>query len=297
MKFRNDSNLVPHLAEVLKNAYLNDAYDAPQGEKVISVTALIAPAQKLVLERKHAGDLEMDVLDTVPALLGQALHHILERAGPAAPTHVPERRLEAQHDGWTISGKADLYETKEGIIVDYKNSSVWTYIYGKKEWDQQLNVYRWLSERNGFPVKGLAVALFCGDWRRGEAKRSPDYPARVVNIPVQMWTMDQATAFIDGRLKLHRDAREGKNVPCSSDETWAKPSTWAVMKAGRKTALSVHDTLAAAEAASNGTTYIQNRPGESVRCNGYCSAAPWCVQFSKDPTNPANQVTAETVLA
>jgi hypothetical protein len=293
MRFRNDSNLVPHLADVLKNAYLNDAYDAPKGEKVISVTQLIGPAQKLVLERKHAADLEMDVLDTIPALLGQALHHILERAGPAAPSHVQERRLEAQHDGWTISGKADLYETREGVIVDYKNSSVWTYVFGKIEWENQLNVYRWLSERNGFPVKGLAIALFCGDWRRGEAKRSPDYPARVVNIPVKMWTMDEATAYVDSRLKLHRDAREGKDVPCSPEETWTKPTKYAVMKPGRKTAVSVGEAPVSAPPGH----YIEKRPGESVRCNGYCSASPFCTQWANDPTNPANQVTAETVLA
>ena len=295
MKLRNDSNLAPHLYDVLKAAYLNDLYDAPKGEKRISVTALIGPAQKLVLERAHAAELEMDILDTIPALLGQALHHILERAGPAAPTHVPERRLEAIHDGWTISGKADLYETQDHTIVDYKNSSVWTYVFGKKEWDQQLNVYRWLSERNGHPVKALAVALFCGDWRRGEAKRSPDYPARVVNIPVPMWTMDEATAFVDKRLKLHRDAQDGKNVPCSPEETWQKETKYAVMKPGRKTALSVHDSMDEATKASNGSTYIQTRPGESVRCNGYCSAAPWCLQFKADPMNPAN-VPAEVAV-
>ena len=114
---------------------------------------------------------------------------------------------------------------------------MWTYVFGKVDWVNQLNVYRWLSERNGFPVKGLAVALFCGDWRRGEAKRSPDYPARVVNIPIPMWTMDEAEAFVDKRLKLHRDAQEGKNVPCSDEERWAKKTTYAVMKPGRKTAV------------------------------------------------------------
>ena len=297
MRIRNDTGLPPHLAKVLEAAYLNDSYDAPQGEKRLSVSQLISPAQKLHLERKHADKLEMDVIDTIPALLGQALHHILERAGPAAPTHVPERRLETMHDGWIISGKTDLYETAEHIIVDYKNSSVWTYVFGKIEWTQQLNVYRWISERNGFPVKGLAIALFCGDWRRGEAKRSPDYPARVVNIPVPMWTMDEATAFVDKRLALHRAAQEGKDVPCSSEERWAKPTKYAVMKPGRKTAVSLHESMTEATLASGAGTTIEVRPGESVRCNGYCLAgnAGVCPQWAKDPTNP--EVTAELASA
>lgn len=293
MKIRNDSNLPPHLYEVLKAAYLNDAYDGPTGGKTLSVTQLIGPAQKLRLEREHAQSLEMDVLDTVPALLGQALHHILERAGGAAPSHVPERRLATTHDGWIISGKTDLYETKEQEITDYKNSSVWTFVFGKPEWEQQLNVYRWISERNGHPVKKLSVSLFCGDWRRGEAKRSPDYPARVVSIPVPMWTMDETTAFVDKRLALHRAAQAGEDVPCSPEERWAKPTTYALMKPGRKTAVSVHE---APPVVPPGLSMVV-RPGESVRCNGYCQAAPHCAQWAKDPTNPANSVTEEITVA
>jgi hypothetical protein len=281
------------LAEVLKAAYLNDAYDGPKGEKTLTVTQLISPAQKLKLEREHADEIEIDVLDTVPALLGQALHHILERAGGAAPTHVPERRLAAVHDGWIISGKTDLYETKEQELIDYKNSSVWTYIFGKVEWIQQLNVYRWLSERNGHPVKKLSVGLFCGDWRRSEARRSPDYPQRVVSMPIPMWTMDEATAFVDARLALHRAAQDGKVVECSSVERWLKPTKFAIMKVGRKSAISLHD----AKPECPPGHYIQTRQGEAVRCKDYCSAAPWCAQWKADPGHPSNDVTEELSLA
>jgi hypothetical protein len=287
MRFTNRSFLPPHLFEVLKAAYLNDAYDGPKGEKILSVTQLIGPPQKLRLEREHAEELEIDVLDTVPALLGQALHHILERAGSsgATPTHIPERRLSTVYDGWIISGKTDLYETKEQEIIDYKNSSVWTYVFGKEEWTQQLNVYRWISERNGHQVRKLSIGLFCGDWRRSEARRSPDYPARVVSIPVPLWTMEQTEAFVDTRLKRHQDAR----AECTAEEKWAKPTSYAVMKPGRKTAVSVSATPIDAPA---GHTVVV-RPGESVRCNGYCSAAPFCKTWASDPTNPANEVTAE----
>lgn len=290
MKWRNDSNLPPHLFNVLRAAYENDLYDGPRGEKSLSVTALIGPPQKLRLEREHAEDLEMDILDTVPALLGQALHHILERAGAAAPSHVPERRLATVYDGWILSGKTDLYETKEQEIVDYKNSSVWTYVFGKIEWTQQLNVYRWISERNGHPVKKLSIGLFCGDWRRSEAKRSPeDYPSRVVSIPVPMWTMEQTEAFVDARLKLHQAAAEGKTPECSAEERWMKPTKYAVMKHGRKTAVSLHD----AKPECPPGHYIETRQGESVRCKDYCSVSKFCPQWAKDPNNPENSPTLE----
>jgi hypothetical protein len=289
MKWTNASNLAPHLSEVLKAAYLNDAYDGPRGEKTLSVTQLIGPPQKLALEREHAEEIVLDVLDTVPALLGQALHHILERAGAAAPSHVPERRLATVYDGWIISGKTDLYETKEQEIVDYKNSSVWTYIFGKIEWEQQLNVYRWISERNGHPVKKLSIGLFCGDWRRSEAKRSPDYPPRVVSMPIKVWTMDEAEAYVDARLKLHRAAAEGNIPECSPVERWMKPTKYALMKHGRKTAVSLHDSKPECPPGH----YIETRQGEAVRCKDYCPVSSWCKQWAADPTNPANEPTLE----
>lgn len=290
MNFTNRSGLPDHIDHVLRSAFLNDSYDGPKGDKEISVTTLIGPAQKRILERRHKDDLTMDVLDTIPALLGQALHHILERAGKDAPTAIPEERLQTMHDGWIISGKSDLYETKDHILVDYKNSSVWTFIFGKKEWEQQLNVLRWIRVRNGQPVNGLAIVLFCGDWRRNESLRSADYPARVVNIPIPMWTMDEATAYVDSRLALHRAALEGKVVPCSEEERWQKPTSWAVIKDGNKRAASVHNSEADAAAALKAGHHIEKRPGESVRCNGYCLAgtAGVCPQWNADSTNPKN---------
>ncbi len=279
MKFTNKTFLATHAAEVLKAAWLNDAYDGPRGEKTLSVTQLISPPQKLSLEREHADEIEMDVLDTVPGLLGQALHHILERAGPAAPTHVPERRLAINYDGWIISGKADLYETKDHEIVDYKASSVWAYVFGKKEWDQQLNVYRWILEKSGYPVKKLSIVLFCNDWRRSEWKRSPDsYPQRVVVIPVEMWSMEDTTKFVEERLALHRQTPP---PPCSPEDRWAKPTTYALMKNGRKTAVSVSETPITD--VPPGHT-VEVRPGISVRCESYCAARPFCKQAAADPT-------------
>jgi hypothetical protein len=288
MNFSNRSQLPDHISHVLRSAWLNDAYDFTPSDKAISVTTLIGPAQKRVLERRHKDDLSLDVLDTIPALLGQALHHILERAGQDAPTAIPEERLQTMFDGWAISGKSDLYETKDKILVDYKNSSVWAFIFGKKEWAEQLNVLRWIRERNGQTVNGLAIVLFCGDWRRNEALKNPDYPARVVNIPVPMWTMDEATAYVDARLKLHQAAQDGKTVPCSEEERWQKPTSWAVVKEGNKRASSVHSTEADAAGALKGGQHIEKRPGESVRCSGYCLAAPKCSQWAADPTNPKN---------
>lgn len=280
MRVTNRANLPPHLAAVIEAAFRNDAYDGPRSGRAISVTQLVGPAQKLQLEREHEADLEIDLLDTIPALEGSAIHHLLDRAGQKAPTLIPERRLTVQHDGWIISGKADVFVTADERIVDYKRGSVWSYIYTKPEWEAQLNIYAWLSRRNGFPVKALEIALFCGDWRRSEARRMEDYPTRVVAMPIRLWTPDEQTAYVDRRLALHARTLP----PCSPEERWAKPDSWAVRKEGNKKARAVYGNEADAAKDLRAGEVVEYRPGESVRCAGYCLARPFCKQAASDPT-------------
>ncbi len=296
MRFTNRANLPPHLAAILKAAWntAQDNYLAARqiGTKVISVTELISPPQKRRLEREHAAELEMDVLDTVPSLRGSSLHHILEMAGKDAPERIPEERLSTTIDTWTITGKSDLYTTQDGKLIDFKDSSVWVYVFGKREWDAQLNVLRWIRVRNGGFVSSLEVDLFCGDWRRSEARRDPDYPPRVVVMPVKMWSLDEAEAFVMERLRLY-----AANVPpeCSAEERWEKPTTYALMKNGAKRAAKVYRADEPVPTAPVGHSIVK-RPGQSVRCLDYCMAAPWCGTWAKDPTNPKNAVTEEVAV-
>jgi hypothetical protein len=284
VRVTNRANLPAHLASVIEGAWRNDLYDGPKGPTTRTVTQLIGPAQKFQLERDHETDLELDVLDMVPALEGSAIHHLLDRAGQSAPELIPERRLQVMHDGWTISGKADVFVTQDQILVDYKRGSVWSYIYTKPEWEAQLNVYAWLSARNGFPVRSLEIDLFCGDWRRSEARKMEDYPTRVVAIPTRLWTLDEQTAYVDKRLALHRSTLP----PCSPEERWAKPDSWAIKKDGNKKARAVYKKEAEAARDLRPGELIEYRPGESTRCASWCLAAPFCNQWAKDPTNPKN---------
>ena len=68
-------------------------------------------------------------------------------------------------------------------------------------------------------------------------------------------------------------------APCSEEERWAKPATYAVMKEGRKTALKVCSTQEEANeyAKSAGSGYyVEVREGKSPRCEDYCLCAPFC---------------------
>jgi len=303
MKFTNRANLPPHLFTVLVKAWEkaqeNYAASRQTGTKVISVTELIGPSYKRRLEREHHADLTMDVLDTVPALRGSSLHHILELSGRDAPEHIPEERLETNYDGWTITGKSDLYTTKDGRLIDFKDSTVWAYIKGKREWDAQLNVLRWIRVRNGGHVSSLEIDLFCGDWRRGEAMHSDDYPERVVVMPITMWSMDEAQGYVSERLRLHA---ADNPAPCSDEERWTKETTYALKKNGAKRATKVYQTEAEALAATGPGFHVETRPGERTRCmshpktGSYCLASKFCPTWKMDTANPANAVTEEIAV-
>ena len=295
VKFSNKAHLPPHLVTILQKAWekANENYTSSRqtGSKVISVTELISPPQKRALERTHSAALEMDVLDTVPSLRGSSLHHILELAGKDAPEHIPEERLQTNFETWTITGKSDLYTTDSGKLIDFKDSSVWAYIFGKKEWDAQLNVLRWIRVRNGGFVSSLEIDLFVGDWRRGEARRDEKYPPRVVVMPVKMWTMEETERYVTERLALH-----GADTPppCSSEERWQKETKWAVKKKGAVRATKLFDEeIQATQFAATLPGYVEKRPGESTRCLDYCLCSNVCPQWAKDPTNPKNQVPDE----
>jgi hypothetical protein len=86
------------------------------------------------------------------------------------------------------------------------------------------------------------------------------------------------------RIAAHEDAK--KSIPeCSSDERWAKPDTWAVVKRGQKRAINggvqLSEEGAQKVAEKNPGTFVQYRKGESTRCASYCSVSNFCSQFKR----------------
>lgn len=280
MHITNDANL----PEAIVQAVRNDPYDA--GDCDISVTRLIGPPQIRVLERRHANDLAEDASDRIWSLVGQIGHKILERAEAEA---LAETRLFAEAGGWTVSGQFDrMVLLPDGTLQDYKFTSVWAVQDGPKpEWEAQLNVLRWLSDANGYPpIRRLQLVAILRDWSKGKARQGGDYPQRQVKVlPVPLWPLEHAARYVTERVLLHREAERcaaaGEPLPqCTDAERWAKPTTWAVKKPGRKSAVKLHDTEQAARehAATVPSGYVETRPGESVRCADYCAVAPFCAQ-------------------
>jgi len=216
---------------------------------------------------------------------------------------VTEERLFGSLGGYTISGQADVYNKNDGMIKDYKVTSVWTVVYaikeGKPEWDEQLNTLAWLHEANyGEKAKGLQIVAILRDWNKREyQRRGGDYPPSPVSvIPIEMWSREKQLDYMRKRIKAHVKAETdhfiGMPLPlCTAVERWAKPTVYALKKENRKSAIKLYPTIVEAEkgkkaieaVAKNGAKAkysIETRLGENTRCVGnYCGVAEFCDQF------------------
>lgn len=252
---------------------------------VISVTELIQPPQLRALTLAHGAEVVEDASDRIWALLGTLLHGVLERNAKGLKDTIVEEQLEADVLGWKVIGHYDLSEmVLDGeLLTDWKLTSVWSVKDGiKPEWEQQLNLYAELIRCTGRTVDQLQIVTIGRDWSKSKAKYDPSYPQQQVSIfSVPLWSAEQAAEFLEERVRLHQDAATGNYEDCTADERWERPAKWAVMKKNQKKAVKLHDNPAHAEihAGNDPALYVVHRPGESVRCEAYCSVAPFCKQF------------------
>ena len=298
MKFTNASNL----PLAIERAVSNDPYDSSGSD--ISTTRLIAPPRIRVLEKRNYDLLEEDVADRIFSLLGQSVHHIIERA--KTRKELSEKRLfykdEKITNGWTLSGAFDLLN-REGHLTDFKVTSAWQVVHalkdGKPDWENQLNVLDFLCRKNPnelinyktkIKVKRLSVMAILRDWSLFQTMKSDNYPKKqVAMIPIRRWTEEEQDNYVRERIKIHQNAEKVSKLPlCTATERWRKEDQFAVMKSGRKSALRLLDTkqlaldyLKSQNMVEGTGCSIVERKGEDVRCQHYCKVNQFCDYFMK----------------
>jgi len=296
MELTNISNL----PKAIERAVKNDPYDSSGSN--ISTTRLIAPPRIRVLEQRNFDLIKEDVSDRIFSLLGQSVHHIIERA--KLKIDISERRLfykdDAITNGWTLSGQFD-YLTRDGNLIDFKVTSAWAALdaltNGKDEWENQLNVLDFLCRKiqkdltrykKEIKVKSLSIMAILRDWSKLKVMQSDNYPRKqVVMIPVRRWSEEQQEIYVKARIKLHQDAEQSKELPmCTAKERWRKEDSYAVMKDNRKTAWRVFATkeeavqfLLSQKMIEGKGCSIVFRKGEDVRCQHYCRVNEFCSHF------------------
>ena len=278
MKITNDHNLPAPMFRALSH----DGYTPGSKPFDISVTSLIGAPKIFQLRKRHSEEITEDASDRVWTLLGQSVHKVLELAG--GETELTERRLYMDLNGWTISGQTDLYETETGTISDFKVTSVFSFMLGSKfEWEAQLNLNAQLWREYGYSPNKLQIVAILRDWQASKAEFENDYPkcaVHIVDIPI--WSPEECIHYATKRVVLHQAAAKmlDDSIPeCSPEERWAKPDTFAIKKDGAKRAVKVCSTMEEAQnlLPSYGAKHsIETRPGGNIRCERFCSVAPFC---------------------
>lgn len=263
-----------NLPDALVAAIANDSY---VGGGDISVTKLIDSPQIRTLGRKYKDSIVVDVSERIWALMGQAVHTVLERANTSA---VVEQRLFTEVNGWKLSGQFDRMHLGDKTLQDWKVTTVFK-ADGSIEWEKQLNVLRYLAHKNGYEIESLQVIAIFRDWRRTDSLKNESYPPENVKvIDVPLWSLEYTEAYITDRIKLHQASSRGEDVFCTDEERWYAGTTYALMKEGGKRASKVSVSKEDLGEPLKGY-FIEERKGGFRRCEGFCDVAQFCPQYSQ----------------
>ena len=248
---------------------------------IMRVSELVNPPLIKQLRLKYWDKIEVDASDFLWAVLGRSVHYILEKGTPE--NAIGEERISVDTKWGTLSGQSDLYH-KEGI-EDWKVTSVFSFLLGvKDEWIAQLNLYKFLWESNGFPVRTLKINAILRDWQRRKAIYDLHYPQiPFMTLRAPFWNQMGTMEYIEKRFAIHSLG----NVECTPAEKWERPTTYAVMKKKAKRATRVLSTeIEAKEYIDNMKNEkvrpnfeVQKREGEIVRCQDYCDVNKFCPYY------------------
>jgi hypothetical protein len=256
-------------------AIFERAVGAPRKPVVgrFSATDISAPPYQRVLKERHWESIEQDIRDMMFMLMGTAFHMLMEQY--TLKSCLKEYHTSAVHNGVTISGVVDCYDTINRTIIDYKTTSATSIMYNegpKPEWVKQLNIYRTLLEAEGYIVDKMKIVAIARDWNQAKAGYDRNYPKTPI-LEVEVPKID-TWAMVDEWLERYNNA-----TPCSDEEKWFKPGKYAVMKKGVKRAVKLYDKEEDAHkhvGHSRDNLTVEYREGSYGRCEGYCNVANVC---------------------
>jgi hypothetical protein len=205
-----------------------DPYDSEGSD--VTVTGLLKPVQMWVLEKRHKDKIEIDVTERLWALYGQLMALLLERVVKSSPElanrYAVEQRCSIQVHGWKVSGAFDLYDRETMTLSDWKFVGAFAAKMakaGKKdEWEQQLNILRWLYEGSHGPCADrLEIVCLLRDFSEKVEREDGLLPAETIEMPcngleaTEMWVEDRVLTFQQALL-----LPDDKLPPCTNEERW-----------------------------------------------------------------------------
>lgn len=265
MKKITNSNQIdlPIAVWLLQNGYYSGADVAPEGE-LISVTTLMKPTRRLILERQVDYSQEvLDVSDLISSRIGHGLHDSIERAwtegdwrGAMRRLHYPQSvidRIKINPDPQTL-GKDDIpifleqrrFKEVNGVVLtgqldfaingayrDVKTTSTFSFTSGSKDKDYILqgSMYRYIMPELIWQDT-MRIEFIFTDWLKYRAKVDPNYPqARVTHKEYPLMSIEDTEKWILNKIHhIKQNAKHVKNqdklVRCTDEELWKQPDTY-----------------------------------------------------------------------
>jgi len=293
--YTNEQN-VP---EVLAKALQRDDYD--KGKAEYTPTSLIKPPYMSMLLKKYEDEIVVDVSENFWILLGKTMHSILEKDTDGS---MAERRVYMNIGGKCVGMKFDNLQLTEGVLDDYKLTSVYKFIKNYDgtwpdafDWEAQLNIGAFILRSGGeienegnitpfqpIEIKQLRIIGLLKDYSKAKGAGNKFYPEHSICVrPIRTWSDQEALTYIQDRINVHEKAKSWpieKVPPCTPDETWQKGEVWAVMK--NKNAKSTKNCTSVAQAEAKISELkkkdktpqsyrVEHRKPTRGRCSSYCS--------------------------
>jgi hypothetical protein len=206
--------------------------------------------------------------------------------------YIFEQVMRVEVSGWVLSGIFDLYDKETDTLYDYKITSVNTYLdpEARKKYYAQLNVYAWMLRKQGLNIKKASVVMILKDWTSYGVLRNRDYPAcAMVEINIPLYADSKMEVYVKERVELHQRAEKGDVIPCTAKEKWSSSDVYKIKQHGLKRSIKNFEVEAHAKewVEKNKHIYtkplmVEKTPGESKRCEMYCSVRHVCTQRAEE---------------
>lgn len=278
-----------------------------------SMTELDKPPQMVQLCKRHDDKIVVEVMDNVWMVRGTALHYVNSLA--AIKGAFIEERFIVTIDGIQISMQSDYVYPIEGLdrkyaILDHKDCTHHMFSHGlKPEHERQLNGYIYGWSTRGIDIAAAHIVMWFKDWSYTDAviKKTYNYPPQpIIAVDVPIWQPSDILAWMRERIQLHQEAVElsDDELPaCTLEDRWAKPDLFACVFSGGdskggtvpkganfRTSAEANNFIAErrdkARLKKGGfkkgfvDATVEFRRSESIRCERYCSAKPFCHQYN-----------------
>ena len=287
-----------------------DAYEGKNDLSHISATNLINDSHKIVLENQIKNELDTSdegLLNMFASRRGTAIHSALEnvwtndnlrnkaldalglkelkerivinqhKENPNQISIWLEQRAYKKIDDMTVNGQFDM--VMDGQVIDYKNTSVFTYMHKTKVEDYKIqgSIYKWLNP-DLITSDTIKIIYIMHDWTAKNAKINPDYPqSPVIDEDYDLYSLDYIEGYI--KNKIH-EIKNGGTLECTKSLKLSDPVWQYFSKSGCKAIKNFgNQTDANHYVMTKGKGFIKMKPQKATGCK-YCKARSICKQYA-----------------